>query len=100
MKPVAVAMLVLWLMCRPGPFGPALQAYAAPSAAPIPQFKPPRTASGKPDFNGLWQVLNTANWNIQDHSGELGVPPDQGVVEGNDIPYQPWALAKKQDNYT
>lgn len=72
---------------------------AARRGAPAPQFTPPRTADGKPDFNGLWQVLNTANWNIQDHSGELGVPPGQGVVEGNEIPYQPWALAKKQDNY-
>ena len=72
---------------------------AAPSAARALQLNPPRTADGKPNFNGLWQVLNTANWNIQDHSGELGVPPGQGVVEGNEIPYQPWALAKKQDNY-
>src|SRR4029079_16431121 len=50
-------------------------------------------------LNGIWQVLNTAAWNIQDHSGELGVPPGQGVVEGNEIPYQPSALAKKQENY-
>src|ERR1051326_2626038 len=55
--------------------------------------------NAKPDMNGIWQVLNTASWNIQDHSGELGVPPGQGVVEGNEIPYQPWALAKKQENY-
>jgi hypothetical protein len=42
-----------------------------PEAARVPppaQFSPPRTADGKPNFNGLWQVLNTANWNIQDHS--------------------------------
>jgi hypothetical protein len=52
-----------------------------------------------PDLNGIWQVLVTAAWDIQDHSGELGVPPGQGVVEGNEIPYQPWALAKKQENY-
>lgn len=58
-----------------------------------------RTADGKPDLNGIWQVLNTASWNIQDHVGELGVPPGQGVVEGNDIPYLPAAAAKKQQNY-
>ena len=63
------------------------------------RYNPPRTADGKPNFNGIWQVLNTANWDIQDHSGELGVPPGQGVVEGNEVPYQPWALAKKQENY-
>src|SRR5436309_13620036 len=59
----------------------------------------PRTADGKPDLNGIWQTLNSAAWNIQDHSGELGVPPGQGVVEGNEIPYQPAALAKKKENY-
>jgi hypothetical protein len=57
-------------------------------------------APGKPDLNGIWQVLNTAAWDIQDHPGQLGVPPGQGVVEGNEIPYQPWALKKKQENYT
>src|SRR5688572_28098282 len=69
----------------------------APVARPV--FSPPRTADGKPNLNGSWQVLNTASWNIQDHSGELGVPPGQGVVEGNEIPYQPAALAKKRENY-
>src|SRR5215470_6084548 len=59
----------------------------------------PRTADGKPNLNGIWQVLNTAAWDIQDHSGQLGVPPGQGVVEGNEIPYQPWALAKKKENF-
>jgi hypothetical protein len=27
-----------------------------------------------------------------------GVPAGKGVVEGNEIPYQPWALARKQEN--
>jgi len=60
---------------------------------------PALAQNAKPDLNGIWQVLNTAAWNIQDHSGELGVPPGQGVVEGNEIPYQPAALARKQQNY-
>ena len=59
----------------------------------------PRTAEGKPDLTGFWQVLNTANFDIQDHQAREGVPAGQGVVEGNDIPYQPWALKKKQDNF-
>jgi len=50
-------------------------------------------------LNGVWQVLNTASWDIQDHHAQLGVPPGQGVVEGNDIPYQPWALEKKLENF-
>ena len=29
----------------------------------------------------------------------MGVPAGQGVVEGNEIPYQPWALAKKKENF-
>ena len=58
-----------------------------------------RTADGKPDFSGVWQVLNTAAWDIQDHAASLGVPPGQGVVEGNEIPYQPWALLKRQENF-
>jgi hypothetical protein len=58
-----------------------------------------RTADGKPDLSGIWQVLNTAAWDVQDHAASLGVPAGQGVVEGNEIPYQPAALAKKRENY-
>jgi len=71
-------------------------------------YRAPRTASGKPDLNGVWQAVNTANWNIQDHAAEAGpvatlgaafsIPAGQGVVEGNEIPYQPWAAKKKQEN--
>jgi hypothetical protein len=73
-------------------------------------YRPARTADGKPDFNGIWQALNAANWDIQDHGGSgglspatLGVygaePPGLGIVEGNDLPYQPWALAKRKENF-
>src|SRR5262249_2267921 len=58
----------------------------------------PRTTDGKPNLNGIWQVLNTAAWDIQDHGGELGIPPGLGVVEGGEIPYQSQALAKKEQN--
>jgi hypothetical protein len=57
----------------------------------------PAAAQPKPDFSGIWQALNTAAWDLQDHSGQLGVPPGQGVVEG-EIPYQAWAAAKKLEN--
>jgi hypothetical protein len=59
----------------------------------------PRTPDGKPDLSGFWQVSNSANWDIQDHSAQKGVPAGQGVVEGNVIPYQPWAAAKKKENF-
>jgi hypothetical protein len=67
-----------------------------------------RTADGKPNFTGVWQAINTANWDIQTHEAKAGpvvalgaafaVPGGVGVVEGNEIPYQPWALEKKKQN--
>jgi hypothetical protein len=59
----------------------------------------PRTSDGKPDLSGVWEVLNTAAWNIQDHNADTGTPPGQSVVEGNEIPYQGWALEKKKENF-
>ena len=41
----------------------------------------------------------TANWNIQAHSAEKDVPAGLGIVEGDEIPYQPWAAAKKRENF-
>src|SRR5688572_7374811 len=58
-----------------------------------------RSPDGKPDLSGVWRVMNTAAWDLQDHSAQKGVPAGQGVVEGNDIPYQPWARARKMENY-
>jgi hypothetical protein len=60
---------------------------------------PARTSDGKPNLQGIWQVLNTAAWDIQDHQARLGVPAGQGIVDGNEIPYQPAALAKKRANF-
>jgi len=64
----------------------------------------------KPDLTGIWQALTTANWDIQDHSADAGPfprlmgiwgaqHPGQGIVEGNELPYHPEALAKKQENF-
>src|SRR5438128_648223 len=58
-----------------------------------------RRIGGKPDLNGIWEALNSAAWNLQDHNGELGVPPGVGVVQGDEIPYRPEALPKKAENY-
>src|SRR5215831_15035135 len=83
---------------------------AVASAQAPAAYKAQRTADGKPDLNGIWQALNTANWNIQDHPAAAGplsalgaafsIPGGQGVVEGNEIPYRPEALKKKQENAT
>jgi hypothetical protein len=58
-----------------------------------------RTADGKPNLQGIWQVLNTAAWDIQDHQARLGVPAGQGIVDGNELPYLPAALARKRANF-
>ena len=78
------------------------------SLAQAPAYRAPRTADGKPNLNGIWQALNTANWDLQGHSAAKGpvssvgaaftVPPGLGVVEGDDIPYLPAAAAKKKEN--
>ncbi len=90
MRPITLAG-VLWLASLS-------TAGQAPATRP-PASPPPRTVDGRPDLQGIWQVLNTAAWDIQDHSARTGVPAGQGVVEGNDIPYQPWAVAQKQKNF-
>ena len=99
---------LLWLLATSTAYGQ--QAYRAP-----------RGPGGHPDLNGVWQVLNTANYDIEPHAarpamavrpgpagpvpakpvlalGAVGaVPAGAGVVEGG-IPYKPEALATKQDN--
>ena len=70
----------------------------APPAAVAQTAAVPRTPDGRPNLQGLWQVLAPAAWDIQDHAARLGVPAGQGVVEGNEIPYQPAALKRKQEN--
>jgi hypothetical protein len=59
----------------------------------------PRLADGTPNLSGIWQVMNSANFDIQDHIAQKDVPAGLGVVDGNEIPYQPWALAKKKENF-
>jgi len=73
-------------------------ATSAAAQAP-PSMAISRTPDGKPDLSGFWQVSNTAAWDIQDHRAQKGIPAGQGVVEGNEIPYQPWAAAKKKENF-
>src|SRR5579862_5501022 len=87
-----------------------IQIFAASAlvvAAQPPDTKLPRTADGKPDLNGIWQALNTANLDLQAHGSAPGIPslgaigaipPGESVVEGGAIPYLPAAAAKRNEN--
>lgn len=93
----------------------------APAAAAGPAG--PGRIAGKPDLNGIWEANNTANWDLLTHEarpmvaqpgllpktvvlaapvlalGSIGwVPGGLGVVEGDTIPYKPWAAARKKEN--
>jgi hypothetical protein len=85
--------------------GLALTLIAAASYA---QEKVARTPNGKPDLNGIWQAITSANWNVEAHNAESGpvasmgalgaIPGGLGIVEGGRIPYKPDALKKRAEN--
>jgi hypothetical protein len=66
----------------------------------------PARLDGKPNLNGIWQAMNTANWNLEPHAagpnpvadrqvGATGaIPAGLGVIEGGTIPYKPEALER------
>jgi len=37
----------------------------------------PRARDGKPNLSGIWQVLSPANFDLEDHSAQAGVPAGQ-----------------------
>jgi hypothetical protein len=79
-----------------------------PAAIQVSGGRAARTSDGKPNLNGIWQSLNSANWDLLDHGARQGpvfslgasfsAPAGLSVVEGNEIPYKPEALAKKKEN--
>src|SRR5258707_4772758 len=103
-------------------FVAALWLATIPLAGQNAAYRAPRAADGKPDLNGIWQALNEANYDIQAHTarpamalrpgpygpvpaapvvalGAVGaVPGGLGVVEGDELPYRPAALAQKKRN--
>jgi hypothetical protein len=62
-----------------------------------------------PNINGIYRAINSANWNLEDHSAQaldqfwqLGaiaaVPAGMSVVEGGTIPYKPEGLKQREAN--
>jgi hypothetical protein len=72
-------------------------------------YRPPRAPDGHADISGVYEALNTANWDLEDHSAAQGTmwqtgainsePAGESVVEGGAIPYKPAALEKKKANF-
>ena len=105
--PLGAAILILILALGTGP------AQGQPS-----EFEPARLSNARPDLNGIWQALNSANYDVERHmarpamqlrEGPHGplpavpvavgaVPGGMGVVEGGKIPYKPEAEAKRKEN--
>jgi len=100
----------------------AVLAGASAIAADAPTNKQPRLPDGKPNLNGIWQAMNSANFDLEPHAaraamqmvpgqfnpvpapsvvalGAVGsIPAGLGVVEGGAIPYKPEALEQKKKN--
>src|SRR5262245_34485066 len=70
----------------------------------------PDRIAGHPNLNGIWQAINTANWNLEGHSAsattfwQLGamfaIPAGQSVIVDNNgtIPYTAEGLKKRDQN--
>jgi len=81
---------------------------APPSAAQAPAIGAPRTAKVRPELSGIWQALNTADWDLEGQAAAAGAvprwqpvfakPARVGVVKGGEIPYLPAMAAKKKEN--
>ncbi len=109
---VALAVIPLGGQARgaapaPAPPPAGRGAGAAAPAQARPAARQARIA-GHPNFNGIWQAIGTAHWNLEDHSAsatpiwQLGalyaVPAGQSVIEGGTIPYLPAALKQRDEN--
>ena len=66
---------------------------------PASQQPLPRTPDGKPNLDGIWQAAGSAAADLLDHAAGLNMLAGRSVVSGGTIPYQPWAVAKKAENF-
>src|SRR5436190_24023649 len=86
------------------------QQRAPQPAAPRGQAARPARIGGHPNFNGVWQAMNSANWNLEAHSvmglsqfWQLGaiasIPAGKSMIKGGGlIPYKPEALKQRDEN--
>jgi hypothetical protein len=88
----------------------AAAALLATSAFAQQTYKAPRTPDGKPNINGIWQAMNTADWDLRSHAAsqgpvlslgaEFSAPPGPGVIDGDGtIPYLPGAAEQQKKNF-
>jgi hypothetical protein len=59
----------------------------------------PRTADGTPNLQGIWQAATRASLDFEDHVARHGASAGQSIVDGGEIPYQPWAAEQKRVNF-
>ncbi|MDP8990540.1 MAG: hypothetical protein M3N41_10745 [Acidobacteriota bacterium] len=75
-------------------------AAAQNSPSPTPRTGLPRTADGKPNLAGIWQVSDSAPaGDLRDHAARYDMRAGQSVVVGGEIPYQPQAAEKRAENF-
>jgi hypothetical protein len=95
----------------PAPAAPAQgRGAAAPAQGRGAAAARPDRIAGRPNLNGIYQAINNANWNLEDHSAsatsfwQLGaifaIPAGQSVITDNNgtIPYTPAGLKKRTEN--
>jgi hypothetical protein len=87
---LARALLMAVIVGAASAGAPRAQAQSAPL---------PRTADGKADLSGSWQVRNRASDDLELHVARDGMPAGEGVVVGDEIPYLPAALEQKRKNF-
>ena len=107
---IAAAAAVVSLSVTPiAGQAPAAQGRGRATAAPAAPAARPARIGTAPNINGIYQAINSANWNLEDHAAQdlkqfwqLGaiaaIPAGMSVVEGGTIPYKPEGLKTRDAN--